>query len=244
MKLLTDAHANAKTAKNESQGAYLSYILHLAPYKLSGRNVCPMASKGCAAACLNTAGRGRFDSVQDARINKTKRFFDDRTQFVADLVKDLEAVVRKAWRESKMPVVRLNGTSDVDWTTILTDDGQHVFNRFPMIQFYDYTKVTRRLIKQLQVPLPNYDLTFSKSESNQLEAEQALNLGFNVAAVFNVKDATGLPPTYMGRPVIDGDSHDLRFLDSKGRKVVGLKAKGDAKKDTSGFVVQVELLLK
>lgn len=244
MRLLTPAHANAKTAKNESMGDFQSYILHLAPYKLSGKNVCPMASRGCAAACLNTAGRGRFDSIQEARLKKTQWFWNDRTDFLATLVKDLQAVVRKASRDGMRPVVRLNGTSDLDWTLFKTDNGQNVFERFPMIQFYDYTKVIRRLQNQKLNPLPNYHLTFSKSESNDADSLKAIQLGFNVAAVFSIKDASQLPDSFQGRPVIDGDSHDLRFLDaspSDGQGAfVGLKAKGDAKKDKSGFVIQLD----
>lgn len=244
MRLLTPAHANAKTAKNESQGNFQSYILHLAPYKLSGKNVCPMASRGCAAACLNTAGRGRFDSIQDARLKKTQWFWNDRADFIATLVKDLQAVVRKAQRDGMRPVVRLNGTSDLNWTAFKTDNGQNVFERFPMIQFYDYTKVISYLKIQKLNPLPNYHLTFSKSESNAADVAQALQLGFNVAAVFAVKDESQLPSTFDGRPVLNGDAHDLRFLDAKPSDglgaFVGLKAKGDAKKDASGFVIQIE----
>lgn len=233
MKLLTPAAANAKTAKNQTQGNYLSYILHLSPAKLSGYNVCPMASKGCEAACLNTAGRGRFDSVKAGRLRKTKLFFENRTQFIADLRKDLDAVVRKAAREGARAVVRLNGTSDLDWTSIKIE-GQTIFALYPSVQFYDYTKVLRRLEKLSAAPIPNYYVIFSRSESNEADCTRALQLGFNVAAVFQ---GPGLPETYQDRIVIDGDTHDLRFLD-KGRGVfVGLKAKGQAKRDTSGFVV-------
>lgn len=235
VKLLTAAASNAKTAKNASQGNYLSYILHLSPYKLSGVNLCPMASKGCAAACLNTAGRGRFKSVAAGRLRKSKLFLQDRPEFLRQLVKDLEAVLRKAAREASQPVVRLNGTSDIDWTAIKLPGGMNVFEAFPAIQFYDYTKVLRRLKPDLP---PNYDLTFSKSETNEAEALEALRRGFNVAAVFEAKIA--LPTAYLGHEVIDGDSHDLRFTDVKGGVWVGLKAKGDAKRDTSGFVIKLD----
>lgn len=241
MKLLTAAHANAKTAKNATQGNYLSYILHLAPYKLSGKNVCPMASKGCAAACLNTAGRGVFDNVKQARLKKTKLFHDKRKQFMQLLVADLEAVVRKAARDGMQAVVRLNGTSDIDWTIVKTDAGMSVFEQFPSIQFYDYTKVLRRLKQHKLVRPANYHLTFSKSETNDADVVQAIALGYNVATVFAVKDASGLPATYLNRPVIDGDSHDLRFLDASPvdglGAFVGLKAKGPARRDNTGFVV-------
>lgn len=243
MRLLTEAHANTKTAKNETMGDFLSYIMHLAPYKLSGVNVCPMASRGCAAACLNTAGRGRFDSIQEARLKKTQRFVNPstRSKFIQDLVKDLTAAERKALKLGKKAVVRLNGTSDIDWTVIKTDNGQNVFERFKSIQFYDYTKVIRRLEKMRLNPIPNYHLTFSRSESNHDECLKAIQLGFNVAAVFQTEN---FPESFQGRPVLDGDSHDLRFLDLRPSDglgaFVGLKAKGQAKKDQSGFVIQIE----
>jgi hypothetical protein len=245
MRLLTEAQDNSKTAKNESMDKFLSYILHLAPYKLSGVNVCPMASRGCAAACLNTAGRGRFDSIQEARLKRTRRLIDSRSEFMADLVKDLTAAQRKALKLGKTAVVRLNGTSDIDWTVIKTDNGQNVFERFSSIQFYDYTKVIRRLEKMRLNPIPNYHLTFSRSESNHYECLRAIQLGFNVAAVFQTEN---FPESFEGRPVIDGDAHDLRFLDMRPADglgaFVGLKAKGQAKRDTSGFVIQVETVAK
>lgn len=245
MRVLTEAHANAKTSKNSQFDQYITYILHFAPYNLSGVNVCPMASKGCAAACLNTAGRGRFDSIQQARIKKTKRFLTDRVAFLNDLVKDLESVQRKALKLGKTGVVRLNGTSDIDWSLVKTDNGLNVFERFPMIQFYDYTKVLKRLQNQKLKPIQNYSLTFSRSESNHAESLKAIQLGFNVAAVFSFEN---FPESYDSRPVIDGDSHDLRFLDLKPKDglgaYVGLKAKGQAKKDTSGFVIQIEKAVK
>lgn len=231
MKLLTPAHANAKTAKNKQFDQYLSYILHLAPYKLSGVNLCPKASKGCAAACLNTAGRGRFDSVKNGRLRKSQLFLEQRNLFMNLLVKDIEAACRKAKRENKTPVIRLNGTSDINWASVRID-GKNLFELFPDVQFYDYTKVLTRL----KTRYPNYDLTFSKSESNDSEVAEALRLGYNVAIVFDQ-----IPLTYLGYETINGDDYDLRFLDSKGSKIVALKAKGDAKKDESGFVVKTQV---
>ncbi len=236
MRLLTDAKSNFKTAKNASQGNYLSYILHLAPSKLSGVNVCPKASAGCIATCLNTAGRGVFSNVQAARIRKTRYLFTDRKGFMQDLCKDLDAVCRKALKLKMKPVVRLNGTSDIDWTRITCFDGYTVFERYPEIQFYDYTKVVSRL----NVKLPqNYHLTFSRSEVNNGDCLQARGNGFNVAVVFD-----SIPEFWHGLPVVNGDNHDLRFLDPKGSivskgHIIGLKAKGKAKRDTSGFVVRI-----
>ena len=222
MKLLTVG--NTKTVKGEALG-YMTFIMHLAPSDVSGYNACPMASAGCRAACLNTAGRGRFDATQAARIRKTREFFENRAAFMAQLEKDIRAAERKAKREGFIPVIRLNGTSDIRW------ENEGIMQKFPHIQFYDYTKIPNR--KNLPA---NYDLTFSRSESNE---SLLPGVTLNVAVVFNVKKGADLPTAYLGRPVIDGDEHDLRFMDPRG-SIVGLRGKGEAKKSAhGGFVVNV-----
>jgi hypothetical protein len=218
MKLLTTQ--NFKTTKGEKLGV-LTGILYLAPAKISGYEVCPRRSPGCTSACLFTAGMGAFSNVQQARINKTKWYFEDRPSFMEQLRKDIIALEKKAKKLGMKPAVRLNGTSDLDWT--LTG----IIEEFPHITFYDYTKVLKRLKKEIP---KNYHITFSKSEINEMDARWALNLGFNVAVVFKK-----LPETYLARPVVNGDETDTRFLDEKG-VIVGLTAKGKAKKDLSGFV--------
>ena len=223
MKLLTIG--NTKTVKGEALG-YMTFIMHLAPSTLSGYNTCPMASAGCAAACLNTAGRGRFTAIQEARIRKTKWIFEDRESFMAQLVKDIQAAIRKADREQMIPVFRLNGTSDIRWETVPVAGFRNIMSMFPNVQFYDYTKLTNRK----NIP-SNYHLTFSRSESNDAYVTTMMNRGFNVAIVFDV-----LPETYNGVKVIDGTETDLRFLDDK-NVIVGLIAKGKAKKDNSGFTI-------
>lgn len=237
MKLLTPAHANAKTAKNTQFAQFQTYILHLAPAKLSGYNMCPAASAGCAAACLNTAGRGAFSNVQQARIRKTKLFVEHKAEFMQLLKADLDAVQRKATKAGRKAVVRLNGTSDVQWELVRFFEHKNVFEAYPNIQFYDYTKILRRLERLFANPIANYHVTFSRAEDNTQETILALTMGFNVAAVFS----GDVPKEFLGAKTIDGDSHDLRFLDAKGKSVghiVALKAKGKAKKDLSGFVVQ------
>lgn len=217
---------NPKTAKGEKKG-FLTFILHLAPARLSGYNVCPGASAGCTLACLNTAGRGRFDKIQNARIRKTKMFFENRDEFLALMVKDIEAGIRAAARENLIPVFRPNGTSDIRW------ENYGIIEKFPNVQFYDYTKLPNRR----GIPA-NYHLTFSRSESNEALIPTALDHGMNIAAVFSTPKNGKLPATYAGLSVVDGDETDLRFLDPSG-VIVGLRAKGDAKKDSSGFVVTV-----
>lgn len=232
MNLLTPDHANAKTAKNMGRG-FASYILHLAPANVSGVNMCPAASMGCKAACLNTAGRGRFKAIQDSRIRKTLYYLKVKDLFLSQLFKEISKLRVKAAKAGLQAVVRLNGTSDVPWEYIKHAD-QSPFEAFPDVQFYDYTKVFSRLARLKALALPNYHVTFSRSESNESLALQALMLGFNVAAVFN-----RIPTEYQGHAVVNGDEHDLRFLDKGDGVIVALKAKGDAKRDASGFVIQL-----
>lgn len=224
---------NAKTVKGRKKG-FATAILYLAPVDLSGFQVCPMASQGCKAACLNTAGQGRFSSVQAARIAKTRAYFQQRTAFLAQLVDELSKFVAKAKAAGMVPVVRLNGTSDILWERVPLPTGErNVMERFPDVQFYDYTK--HNPAKRLNLPT-NYRLTYSLSDdpASEERAKAALVMGWSVAAVFKPH----LPETYMGAPVVDGDEDDLRHLDAAG-VIVGLKAKGRAKHDTTGFVRSV-----
>ena len=224
MKLL--GIANTKTMKGEKLG-FRTYIMHLAPSTLSGYQVCPMASPGCASACLNLSGMGRFSNVQAASIAKTKWFFEDRAGFMAQLVKEIRSAKKACAKLGLTPVFRLNGTSDIRWEIIPVLEFRNVMEAFPSVQFYDYTKIPNRR----DVP-SNYHLTFSRSETNHLTALQTLSSGMmNVAVVFDE-----IPAKWMGVKVVDGTETDLRFLDEKA-VVVGLKANGKAKKDTSGFTV-------
>ena len=216
--------ANPKIQKGTKLG-YLSFILHLAPADLSGRETCPKRTAGCTAACLNTAGRGGMfkrgentNMIQKARIRKTEYFFNDRAGFLADLEADIRKAVRFAERKGLIPVFRLNGTSDLSW------EKYGIIDKFPTVQFYDYTKVLGRKTAHL----PNYHLTFSKADGNDSDVAEALLQGMSVVAVYD-KIPEGVP---------SADETDLRFLDPKGI-MLGLKAKGRAKKDYSGFVIRV-----
>lgn len=228
MKLLTPGLSNAKLAKGE--GEYTTYILHLAPADLSGYNVCPAASPGCKAACLNSAGRGRFTNVQAARVRKTKLFFENRPEFIQLLKKDIAAAVRKSTRTGQKLAIRLNGTSDIDWENIDFADGLNVFEYYSDIQFYDYTKRPDRVIACYGYK--NYHLTFSRSEVNNVTAGRIARGGHNIAVVFS----KALPAEYNGLRVIDGTLTDLRFTDPE-NVVVGLIAKGKGKQDDTGFVI-------
>lgn len=232
MKLLSTA--NPKIQKGAKLG-YLSFILHLAPATLSGKETCPKRTQGCTAACLNTAGRGGMfrkgentNMIQQARIRKTQMFFEQRDAFMSQLVKDIASGIKQAKKLGLTPVFRLNGTSDLAWEKY-TLGGQNIFELFPQVQFYDYTKVLGRKVSAYK----NYHLTFSAADGNDADVAGAIAQGMNVAVVFD-----RLPETYMGREVFNADETDLRFLDPKG-VIAGLKAKGRAKKDTSGFVRRV-----
>jgi len=217
--------ANPKIQKGTKMG-YLSFILHLAPSTLSGKNTCPKATKGCIAACLNTAGRGGMfkkgettNMIQKARIRKTELFFNDRATFMEQLEADIRKGIKMAATLGLMPAFRLNGTSD------LSVEKWGIIEKFPTVQFYDYTKVLGRKVSHL----PNYHLTFSKADGNDADVAKALELGMNVAAVYDE-----LP-----EGMFSADETDLRFLDPK-VGMIGLKAKGRAKKDYSGFVIRLK----
>lgn len=246
MKLLSTG--NPKVLKGQAQG-YNTYILHLAPADVSGYETCAKRTAGCTAACLNTAGRGgmfkRGEStnvIQEARKRKTQMFFEERAGFMEWLVKDIELAIKQSKRIGLIPVFRLNGTSDLAFEKYeVVRNGQlfrNVFAAFPEVQFYDYTKILGRKVKDI----PNYHLTFSAADGNDMDVIRAMNGGLNVAVVFGVKKTDALPTEYLGREVFNGDESDLRFLDPKG-VVVGLYAKGKAKKDTSGFVKYPTLML-
>jgi len=219
--------ANPKIQKGTKMG-YLSFILHLAPADLSGKEVCPKRTAGCTAACLNTAGRGGMfkrgentNMIQKARIRKTEYFFNDRAGFMADLVADIAKAIKFAEKQGLIPVFRLNGTSDLSWEKYEAAYGKNIFELFDNVQFYDYTKVLGRKVKQYA----NYHLTFSAADGNDSDVAEALLQGMNVTVVYDQIPAG----------VFSADDTDLRFLDPA-VGVIGLKAKGKAKKDTTGFV--------
>ena len=223
---------NSKTRKGEKKG-FTTYGLHLAPANLSGFNACKDASSGCAAACLNTAGRGAMSSVQKARVKKTLFFFKDKQNFLAELWVEVAKSIKSAARKGMTPCFRLNLTSDLPWEKIKFN-GQNIFEAFPSVTFYDYTKSPERMTAFVNGEMPaNYHLTFSRSESNGALALAFLKSGGNVAMVFR----KSLPASYFGHEVVDGDETDLRFLDGTG-KIIGLKEKGLAKQDETGFVLE------
>lgn len=256
--LLASPDGNPKVAKNGKLGV-LTAPLHLAPAELSGYNVCAMATAGCTEACLHYAGRAdRLEHKETARIKKTKAFYEARSSFFALLIAELVSLTRKADRENMKPGCRLNATSDIPWENYgFTYQGEkyaNIMELFPDVSFYDYTKRHNRK----NIP-SNYHLTFSLAEDNDRQALEALKNGFNVAVVFAVRRGDDLPNWFhfrqstpgaitgsawsgyypamgvYGYRIIDGDDHDYRPADPKG-VIVGLRAKGRARQDMTGFV--------
>lgn len=244
---------NPKTLKGMKQG-YNTFILHLAPASLSGHNTCPKATEGCKAACLNTAGRGGMfkkgentNTIQKARIRKTQLFYENRAVFMEMLVKDIELGIKQSIKKDLVPVFRLNGTSDIAFEKYEVKRAgktySNIFEAFAEVTFYDYTKVLGRKVSNIA----NYSLTFSAADGNDNDVVEAIKQGYNIAMVFNLKKTIEMPEYHIiGHrvvPVFNGDESDLRFLDPKG-VIVGLYAKGKAKKDTSGFVKQPVFFMK
>lgn len=236
--LLSDSESNPKVAKNGLLGVKTA-PLHLAPARLSGFEVCAQRSLGCTTACLHTAGNPLYmQAKQLARIARTQAYFKARKAFMAVLAFEIAALRDSAARDGMAYAVRLNATSDIPWESVALEiNGQafaNVMQAFPDCEFYDYTKIAKRMLKYTDGKLPsNYQLTFSKTESNMADCVTVLNRGGNVAMVF----AKSLPAIYEGFTVINGDETDYRPSDPR-NVIVGLKAKGLAKRDVSGFVIR------
>lgn len=226
--------SNTKLIKSLGLG-YRTTGLSFASSDVSGYQVCPKRSPGCEGACLLTAGRGVFRGVRKARIERTRLFFKDRVGFMAKLVREIGNAIRLAGKKGLVPCFRLNVLSDICWESVGFSDGNvkylNIMERFPDIQFYDYTKIPGRHVPD------NYHLTFSLSETNSKDAQKELARGLNLAVVFKGP----LPKRFMSMPVISGDEHDLRFLDPS-NVIIGLTAKGRMKKDTTGFAIDISAI--
>ena len=219
--LLSKGDTNAKTKKNKRD----TMILYLTPGEVMGRNMCPKASEGCLQACLNTAGRGAFGNVQQARLKRTELLLNDRKAFLKQCADE----INKSAKKTEELAVRMNGTSDLKLVEMLVSDNAIADN----VVFYDYTKIHQKAGRRILSSGHLYVVTFSRSEINESEAIAVLHRGGHVAVVFNE-----LPSEWNGFPVVDGDLSDDQMLDHVNAVVLGLKAKGKARKDASGFVVK------
>ena len=238
---------NNKTMKGEKLG-YRTYILYMTPYIHNGVNACSHASKGCAESCLVGSGfGGMYENVKSGRLKKREWFASDRVGFLNKLRTEIEKAIllnniaNAKNEEQTILTFRLNGTTDWVYEKYRVFEGdKNIFELFPDVQFYDYTKNHLRFKKELP---KNYHLTFSRSETNDKKAMEVLKAGHNVAMVFDK-----LPTTYKGFKVINGDVDDLRFLDAK-NSIVGLKYKkmtgkgaNNALAFESGFAIKSEIV--
>lgn len=235
--------ANPKTRKGESLG-YDTLVLHLAPANVAGcGNVCPHATRGCMAACLNTAGRGAFNNVQAARIRRTRELFPHGVDkgpswyAIARLALEIDRATARARKNGRKLAVRLNGTSDLPWETYSPPSApwQTLMASFPDVQFYDYTKDVSRMRRFLTDPSwpSNYHLTFSRSEFNAGDCQTIRERGGSIAVVAT-QDA---PARWTSTNAVNGDAHDLTFLHPAG-SILHLTPKGRAKRDETGFVLR------
>lgn len=266
MTTLLNIDGNPKTVKGQKLG-FLTAILYLTPYLFSGTQLCPMAKlAGCWLGCLNVQGHGGIakrgdviatdagplpnNSVQRARLSRTELFNTDKPAFFSQLIKELRAFIARAVRKGLTPTIRLNGTSDIQWENLKVfpkytrEDGSvaiaTIFDIFPDVQFYDYTKIVKRVSVAYLARLPaNYHLSLSYSEATKRYANACVkaHIEENASLVVVVRDLE-VKARFLANVdnAVDGDEHDLRFFDKRGSIVV-LKAKGTLAKDTSGFVL-------
>ena len=229
--------SNPKTQKNLKFGIATA-ILHLSPHKISGRNLCPCASEGCIANCLNRAGNPIYQKGKDkARLERSQFFINSEKEFFEQLKKEIVSFSWKAFEAGLTPSFRLNGTSDIPKVAF------KMAREFPNFQFSDYTKILASL-KNKNRPT-NYHLTFSRSESNWSECLQAFKLGFNVAAVCDADISDSELREFLDLPgsvqIENGDDDDATFLRDE-LQLIRLTPKGSMKKDVSGMRIRREML--
>jgi len=241
---LGGVNISAKMIKNEKVSGNITYAIYLAPASQSGYNVCSYSTPECRLGCLSTSGRAAMDLnsgqniIKNARIVKTKLFFEENEFFMAWMFAEIRVYQKKAIKKGFDFSARLNCTSDIDWSEYKVN-GLNVFDTFPEVTFYDYTKNISKVVNKPA----NYHLTFSYSGRNTELCKKVLKSGNNIAVVFNIKKETELPKTFMGYNVVNGDLTDFRVNDGNG-VVIGLKWKKIANKadneniKTSVFVVQ------
>lgn len=249
---LGNVSSSSKIKKNSKVLNIDTFVLYLAPHTMSGFNTCPMATKDCISGCLNTSGRAGMEinsenenMIINARIAKTKLFYENRNLFMNWLVAEISAAKKLSEKKGNGFAVRLNGTSDLPWNAYKVN-GKTIFEIFSNVQFYDYTKVPNRFDN---IPA-NYHLTFSYTGYNWPAAKQVLDSGYNVAVVFDLyktynmrkENIKPLPTMFKGYPVIDGDVTDYRPLDNKG-SIVALRFKKIADKKVAAKVTKSKFVV-
>lgn len=227
---------SSKLLKNFKVFNVLTYSLYLSPSHTSGYDVCPESTPECRKGCLNTSGLAKVEmfagrtNIKDARIIKTRLLFEDQEFFMNLLVAEIKSAMSKANKIDALFSIRLNCTSDVDWSNTLLK-GQNIFEIFPNVIFYDYTKIFRKFVK---IP-ENYHLTYSYTGYNWSNCLKVLEMGYNIAMVFNLNKKDKLPMSYKGIEIISGDLSDYRVNDIKG-VIIALVWKKIANKEHNEIV--------
>ena len=234
---LGNINASAKLGHSKQYSQQYTYAIYLAPAKTSGYNTCAYSTPECRLGCLNTSGRAGIEefsglcAIKNARIKKTRLLFEETVFFMSWMIAEIKSARAKAKRDGFYFSVRLNATSDIDWHNIYVD-GKNIYQIFPDVAFYDYTKNHTKFENKAD----NYHLTYSYTGRNWDKCEALLQMGYNIAMVFNVKSESDLPKEYKGYSVINGDLTDYRIDDAKGI-IVGLKWKRIANREAEKKVL-------
>jgi len=229
---------SSKMKKNMKVSHQYTYAIYLAPSKQSGYNVCSHSTPECRLGCLNTSGRAGMELIagktktSNCRIRKTRLFYEHPEYFIAWMISEIKMYKRKAVKKGYYFSVRLNCTSDIDWANVLIN-GQNIFEIFPDVNFYDYTKNSNKFNNKPN----NYHLTFSFTGRNWNLCEALLKTGHNIAMIFNIKNKNTFPSMYKGYPIINGDLTDYRIADAQG-VIVGLNWKHIANKEVEKQILQ------
>lgn len=241
---LGNINKSAKLAKNGKINHQYTYGIYLAPASTSGYNVCSHSTPECRIGCLATSGRAGMEikagktKTQNSRANKTRLFFEHQEFFMTWLIAEIEKYQEKANNDGYDFSARLNCTSDINWQKVMIN-GKNIFELFPMVQFYDYTKNPKKFEN---IP-SNYHLTFSYTGRNWQVCEALLQQGHNIAMVFDAKNENELPTSFRGYKVVNGDLTDYRVADGKGI-IVGLKFKHIANKEAEQNVLNSCFVVK
>ena len=228
------------TSKKVKLGEGLGYstvVMYGSMASQSGINLCKNSTPECRKGCLGLSS-GHLSFHQQTMALKMWCFYFYPELSKAKLLQELRNHKEDSDRKGYNALARLNGSTDIDFTRLF--DGQDT-SKLP--KQYDYTKDYERACRQI---FSDYHLTYSISEDPE-SWDKAIALVKNggtaafvternkeKAKAFSAKIAK-----WTGLKVVDGDRHDLRFLDRG--SLVCLTAKGDLK-HSSPFVWTEEKL--
>jgi hypothetical protein len=221
---LINVNSSAKIVKGKKLGIETA-ILYMKPSDvISVITLCAGAKLfGCEKECLESSGQLGMSTADNAKIKRTILFLLKEKEFYIELRKEIEKKQKKALKKGNTFVVRLNGTTDIDFSDFIES--------MPETNFYDYTKIYQRMKKN---DLDNYHLTFSGSANNSHAINitaRSIKNGFNTVLAINTAETKGeykLPNKLDLIPLINMDDTDARFLDPSSSVGV-LKRKGSNK---------------